>query len=923
MTSGQVKTTGQATGTLAQGKVDWYNIAVLLLSTIVVSVIISTYVLCLAWLNLKNNDSDPLERAARLAAQDLLDINVVSANFGNVGIADFENSELGPGGLSAGAAGEVRSYNTVASLLRTALFLAKNYHLQALGEQAAGDLVELQNIKDELRRKIVASVQADGTGTIYEHIKRTLSSHVRGGASLQALTVKLGTSHDRMQITTIPAEAEDAPAFSGSGKLRTLTPLTVPLSKQIIYLHQQAREIAIVAPSQFVPDQKQALPTTLLIEAQFAAPSRQHDTSGQLITRKQVCVIAGADYKNQPLVNPPQDGCLALDFPQGRPDRFDSLLSILQFKDWQGRGEWLQALQGAVPGTGHLSPPAVTPLRSMNGSESLSIALYHWLRGQSRPISPTRLVAMLNQRWQIPSAAITADIPSAPAERMDRSEAATERMDGNDRAPEDLDQQVNSGLLKESGARLFALLYQNKPAEAGQKALYNCFQATANKFPPSTLPIVVDRSGAPNLPGQKGFDRKLVIDLLSGIYNTNLAAQETLATAQLMQSSSMRAYRASKERLFLAQTELDSLTSRLKNETKEDARKALSNEIDWRNNRITYEINEQKKQLRAYSLSQSAASNAAAVAGQSFECGSKLFQLTRVGINRLQQLKPINTALAPHAAAAFILGKRFIFMPLTESLRESDILDDAARAFEATAKSAGSASTASSPWLSKNLKIFAQVKNITDQADTTLLVEGRSLSDLKAETATSLKATAVVVVFTPDLIQQHPLGRAAKEEESKEEAQSEPLYFKEYPFKGLSVAERQLLYYCQNGYQSASLPSGKVVWSILARDLVASKGLNNNHQRLGLPLAPTYTGWYKRALNWSDSAGEKEALSAVSAQNSQARQTGGGLAAEWQLRSPVMLLDESDSGILKGATLSDPESGQRVPQIPPVGPDLM
>ncbi|MBU6455381.1 MAG: hypothetical protein KGS72_26655 [Cyanobacteria bacterium REEB67] len=905
MTSGQVKTTGPAGATLAQGKVDWYNIAVLLLSTIVLSVIISSYVLCLAWLNLKNNDSDPLERAARLAAQDLLDINVVSANFGNVGIADFENSELGPGGLSAGAAGEVRSYNTIASLLRTSLFLAKHYHLQAMGEQAAADLKDLQGIKDELRRKIVASIQTDGTGAIYEHIKRILSNHVRGGASLQTLAVKLGTSHDRMQITTIPAEAEDAPAFSGSGKLRTLIPLTVPLSNQIIYLHQQARDIAIVAPAQFVPDQKQALPTTLLIEAQFAAPSRQHDASGRVITHKEVCVIAGADYKNQPLTNPPQDGCLALDFPQGRPDRFDSLASILQFKDWQGRGDWLEAVQGAVPGTGHLAPPAVNQLKSMNGSDSLSIALYHWLRGQSRPISPTGLASMLTSRWQIPNTAAAQETNPAPSEP-------------GERGAEELDQQVNSGLLKESGARLFALLYQNKPAEAGQKALYNCFQATANKFPPSTLPLVIDRNGAPNLPGQKGFDRQLAIDLLSGIYNTNLAAQETLATAQLMQSSSMRAYRASKERLFLAQTELDSLTSRLKNESREDARKALSNEIDWRNNRITYEINEQKKQLRAYSLSQAALSNAAAVAGQSFECGSKLFQLTRVGINRLAQLQPINAALAPAAAHAFILGQRFIFTPLTQSLKESDILDDAARAFDATAKTPASSATVNSPWLSRNLKIFGQIKSMTDQADTTLLVEGRSLSDLKAETATSLKATPLVVVFTPDLIAQ-----PASISEAGQGTRSEPLYFKEYPFKGLSVAERQLLYYCQNGYQSASLPSGKVAWSILARDLVASRGLNNNHQRLGLPLAPTNTGWYKRALNWSDSTGGKEALSAVSAQSNQAKQTGGGLAAEWQLRSPVMLLDESESGILKGATLSDPESGQRVPQIPPVGPDLM
>jgi len=48
---------------------------------------------------------------------------------------------------------EVRSFNTVASLIRTSLFVAQRYRLTPMGEQAKSDLKELKNLEDELHKK--------------------------------------------------------------------------------------------------------------------------------------------------------------------------------------------------------------------------------------------------------------------------------------------------------------------------------------------------------------------------------------------------------------------------------------------------------------------------------------------------------------------------------------------------------------------------------------------------------------------------------------------------------------------------------------------------------------------------------------------------------------------------------------------------
>jgi len=919
--------------------VDWYNLLVLILATIAISGIVTLYVLSLAWLNLKRADSDPLERAANLAAADLIRVNVVSRSFGTLGLADFINndSSFTPG--HDGASRDVRSFNTVASLIRTSLFVAKRYDLKIMGEQAAGDMHELQELQDELHKKLIAAIKEDGSGKIYEHIKRCLANGSRGGEHLESLHVKLGKVKGKLSMSLIAAEPEDDPACCQSGRLKALTPLVVPYSDEKFILHQQSKIREVFNPDDFVADDQSMdspIPAVILIEAQFSTRNDKNDKGdkrGLVTSERRICTVAtsaAADNKVQQLFEAPMEGCLALSFPQGKPNTFNSLESVLKYKDWQGQGSWQQAVRGPVPGAGQLAPPTAPHLQEMNGSDSLSIAFYHWIRQLTRPIAPARLATVLKAQWPHPSALRE---PSKAATAIGDNDGR--QGDLSDASDDFAALQINSGLLKDSDARPYALLYQNKPTEAGQKALMRCFQALPSKFPASALPVVVDSVGRANLPGRQGFDQKLAFDLLNHIYATNLAAQDSQAAAKLIQSSALRAYRSSRERLFLAQSDLDSLSARLRvltdsennseNDSEENKKeiKTLHDEIDWRNNRIAYENNEQKKQLKAISLSQVAIVNATAVAAQSFECGSKLFQLCRAGINRIDNL---------NNKTAYLLGKRFIFCPLTQSLQENDIFAEAA-----------------SPWLAKKMVIFGAVRQVTDMPATQLMVEGRSLSDLLAETSPSRKAEPAVIVYTPKILASTSIQG--------------PLYFREYPFRGLPVAESQLIYYCQNAYTSgtgagdaagsvdgavdksnSAAASQKVAWSILARDLVVNREINAAHQRLGLPLAPAAPGWCKHALPESESRQLDTIMQSANSQyaniqtlegQSISNQAAGGtalsqddescpgLAAEWQLRSPVLFINDKQSGDIKGTTLSDPESGQRVQQIPPVGPDLM
>ncbi len=413
--------------TIMTSRTDLYNVIILLLSTVAISGIVSLYVLCLAWNNLKTSGADPLKRAAMAAAADLLKISVFSREFGTLGIADYVDSDYNYADAQEGGDVQVRSFNTVSSLIRTSLFVAKRYQLPVMGERAASDLGQLRALEDEMHKKLQLAIKDDGTGKIYEHVKRILTSSTRGGEHLESLKIRLGFVKNKLLASQVQAEPGDDATDIISGRLRTMTPLAVPFDPQPMLLHQQVREPTFFNSTEFIADKDSdapdkapadkastdkvsadkvstdkvsadpastdkastvkksrdqmspgqraqgppaAIPIVILIEAQFAGKGEK---SG-LVTSK-ACIAAGADMKSNPYAGRQPEGSLSITFPQGRPDAFTSLESILLYKGWLGKGQWQQSSQGPVPGQGQLVALPATPAQnSMNGSEALSLS---------------------------------------------------------------------------------------------------------------------------------------------------------------------------------------------------------------------------------------------------------------------------------------------------------------------------------------------------------------------------------------------------------------------------------------------------------------------------------------------------------------------------------------------------------------------
>jgi hypothetical protein len=97
---------------------NWTSVGSLWLSTFAASLLISAYVLTLAWFNIGSVVSDPLEQAAKQACENLISTTVFDPAFGEIGIRD----------LAAESRPKIRSFNTVFSLVRQGIWSSEQYH---------------------------------------------------------------------------------------------------------------------------------------------------------------------------------------------------------------------------------------------------------------------------------------------------------------------------------------------------------------------------------------------------------------------------------------------------------------------------------------------------------------------------------------------------------------------------------------------------------------------------------------------------------------------------------------------------------------------------------------------------------------------------------------------------------------------------
>lgn len=834
-------------------------------STFAASGLISVYVLAVAWFNSTAVDADPLERAAYVASDELIHTTVTDNALGDIGIRDIHGELAAMGNRSnKGNKSDIRSYNTVATLLREARIVADRYDLTVMAAQSASDLDRLNKLKKELGNKLQKQVSPGGA--TYERLKKILARNVKAGDRLKKFEMALMVVDDpsvrHLFDTGIEALPSDSAATrTANGKLKAM----VPLSRDIT-LHQTTSQAVFVSPALVKAANSDDIPTIVLLKVQY---EKQTKNAPQLHSRA-IAIICGQaaersrrgakfNQANLDAALKKEGTCLVLNFPQGRPDLFTSLSDLFKSKKFTGRGEWQQATAGSVPGPGNLAPPVAPVLTDMTARDSLGLVFYHWLRQLNVPVSDRRLIALIEAPWQKNAAQRSKTSLNLNTNTETHINTST---NANTETETIAPTAVNSCIAAESEARAFAFLHQTAPQEAGQKALAASFAATAPAYPSSAIPITIDSHGAAITPGRSDFDRAITTDLLSQIYATNLAAQDTIATARLVELGAHRAFRDIRDRINLHQADLGSLKDRMRKETDPARDKEIATEIAALETNLSYAQLEQKRLAVVLAFAHTARNNGISVANQSFDLSSRLFQVCRTGIHRLDSIP-----------GAFLLGKRFIFRPQLESLSESQLFDYSRRA----ASSNNASSDVS--WLQDKLLVFGKIKELTSLPELKVMAEGRSAADLLAEEPPVVPAAAETIVYDSRALY--------NAEEFLTGSSGAPLTLLEYPFKGLTLNVGQLVYYAQ---KACSSDSDMVSWSTLTRDFAAARNESTP------PEATT--------LGWSPFG------------------TCPRLAAEWQLRAPLLLLDAQMKDALKGATLTDPKTDQRMPVVPPADTGL-
>ncbi len=431
---------------------------------------------------------------------------------------------------------------------------------------------------------------------------------------------------------------------------------------------------------------------------------------------------------------------------------------------------------------------------------------------------------------------------------------------------------ANSCLVQDTGAREFAILHQTSQGEYGQEALARSFSIGNKKDspPPSSIPLLIDGAGKCNLCGRVGFDKRLVEDFLEAVYDTNLAAIESRSIANQVQMRSARVLHLLEQRLFVKKQELKSVDEAIKHLNPDSDATKISAELEQRllpfrdKRKLLAEVVEQDQKQRDQllmvgQLAKLAMHNAEQVAVSSFDLCARANTILKEGLFRIDR-----------QGNAFLLGGRTVFAPQIRPVLESEFHDAASRP-------SPNNENARSPWLRKGFNVVSDLNTMFPDTST-LSVEGRKLSAILTETDSLPRATQATIVIDSRL------GLSNTSRRPK-------LYdFEKYPFTDMPLPEGRLLFYSKGALTTGEQPA--VSWSVLIRNLVDVK---NSRTVRGQPV-PVHD-W----CNQSEPGGCPD------------------LAAEIQIRTPLPVIKD----LPPGAIVSNPISGLRVPQIPPLPPEML
>ena len=898
---------------------DIQHTTLLIAATFGGSLVVAFYVLAVCALNQQHKDSNSVDRAVYLAARSLSEITASHPSIGRVGLIDsappqelsFAEKKKHP---------RVIGLNSLNAALRVDALIARQLQNPALIDLCARDFKIAKQLEAELTRRLFAAVeqvptqdpgiaeppervvrqltdanseQAEGysnggNDSILQEVSRLLSDDVKGrGPNLVDVRITLGSVEPgRLSSQTYAPHEDSDKEFVKDGMYRSGVPVPMPGGQKVTFMGQP-HTTRIIDPSWFKTGGPGCAPWAVQLDAIYERSTKR----GQ---QEKIVKTACAAIGGEPVY--PKSSAFVINFPQGKPNQFDKLADILNYRNWDSHGEWQQVVGTEVPGKGSLAPPIEAITGGLTPGDALAHALYDWLKQMGPLVEPAKFSTMVNQSFAqtIKSAAIDATTG-----------------------------QANSCLMVDTGSREYALLNQTNPDGPGQLAISQCFgirdqRILRDKIPPaSSVPLIVDSSGKCVMAGKNKFDRELLKDFLSAVYETNLVALESLETSKQMIVRAKSALKELDQKMYFERQELTSVSARMHR-----IRTQLAFDVEDKKKATGPLKPKDSENLRQYNLAKNrldALKQQLIEAKVQRERYRKLNETAKVvslnanksGITTYDLCMHSNQILINGLARTqspsrgFLLGGRFVFLPQPVPIQEEEFFltdEERQKQFEAmpTKPVRGDLN---SDWTSPDMHLVAEGNDLLKTGGKTIFVEGLPLKLYWLQTRDIPGWTKVTfVIDSTGLVE--PLERRIEKTKGAKttvHASSGTLSpqppalsaFKDYAFGNIRIPAGQMLYYCANAMKTGAEPG--VAWSVAIRDLISS----HNEGSMGEPV-PVPDG------DWRD----------------QARGRNGecpGLAGEFQLRTPLPITDLGQSG----SYLTNPITGQQIPQIPPLPSEML
>ncbi|MCC7530944.1 MAG: hypothetical protein IT342_20660 [Candidatus Melainabacteria bacterium] len=897
---------------------DLHHTTLLITATFGGSLVLALYVLAVCALNQQHKDSNSVDRAVYLAARSLSEITTSHPSLGRVGLID----SAPPQNFSYAEKKKhprVIGLNTLYATLRVDALIARRLRNQALIDLSLRDFKIARQLEAELTRRIFAAVeqvpaqdpgiaeppesvarQLTGTDSeaeennndgkndsILQEVSRLLSDDVKGrGPNLVDVRITLGSVEpSRLSSQTFAPQQDAGKEFVKDGMYRPGIPVPMP-DGQTVTFFAYPHSTRLIDTSWFKSGSHGCAPWAVRLDAIYEKSKKK----GQ---HEKIVKTACAAVGGEPVY--PKPSAFIVNFPQGKPNRFDKLSDILNFRNWDSNGEWQQVVGTEVPGKGSLAPPIEAITGGLTPGDALAHALYDWLKQMGPLVEPGNFSQMMDQSFAQAMKSASLDPVTA---------------------------QANSCLAVDSGSREYALLNQTNPDGPGQLAISQCFAIRDQKVlrdripPPSSLPLVVDATGKCVLAGKDKFDRELLKDFFSAVYETNLAALESLETSKQMALRAKSALKELDQKMYFERQELTSVSARMHR-----IRGQMAFDVENKNKATGPLKPKDSENLRQYNLAKDRLEALKQLLiddkGQrdryrKLNDTARLVSLNanKAGITTYDLCMHSNQILVNGLARTqspsrgFLLGGRFVFLPQPVPIQEEEFFlahekrqRDAQQAPPKAVKG-----ELNGDWTNPDMRLVAEGNDLLQTGGKTIFVEGLPLKlywlqtrDIPGWTKVTFVIDSTGLVDSTEKRKEKASGGKAPNISLSAAGAHKPVVsaFRDYAFGNIRIPAGQMMFYCANAVKTGTEP--KVSWSVAIRDLISSRSEGS----MGEPV-PVPDGDWRAPANGRD--GECP-----------------GLAGEFQLRTPLPVTDLGQSG----SYLTNPLTGQQIPQIPPLPSEML